>query len=66
MVLIRRAMNQHMMYRLHTVWLLASWAYAVHSILIGLAPKAAAGRAVLEVSFICLLVLLSLARLTGM
>ncbi len=41
MVLIRRAMKQHMMYRLYAVWLLASWAYAVHSIMVGLVPKAA-------------------------
>ena len=36
MVLIRKAMKQHMMYRLYAVRLLASWAYAVHSIMVGL------------------------------
>ena len=41
MVLICWAVQQHMVYRLYTVWLSASWAYAVLCVMAGLVPKTA-------------------------
>ena len=41
MVLICMAMKQDVLYRLYAVWLLASWANAVLSVMVGLVPKSA-------------------------
>ena len=39
MVLICMAMKQDVLYRLYAVWLLASWANAVLSVMVGLVPN---------------------------
>ena len=50
MVLICMAVKQDVLYRLYAVWLLASWANVVLSVVVGLIPKSAV---MLDATWMC-------------